>query len=89
MAPDFHLGEQFIRTNAAFTVLAPVGIDPNKKGVQVCTVNYTNSSGSMVLITPPANAHAIGTWNITNWTEIVYRYWPPSGPTNAYSTPVF
>ena len=89
MAPDFSLGEQFISTNAAFTVLAPVGISSAKTTVQICTVSYTNSTAAVVVITPPANVHALGTWNVTNWTEITFRYYPPSGPTNAYALPVF
>jgi len=89
MAPDFTHGVEFISTNAAFTVLAPVGVSSKKTTEQVVTVNYTNTTAAVVVITPPANVHTVGTWNVTNWTEITYKYWPPSGPTNAYSLPVF
>lgn len=53
----------------------------------------TNSSGSLQTITPPANVHQTGTWNVTNVTKIEWLAPPVNGTTirwtNAVATPLW
>lgn len=67
VVPDFSIPEQCFSTNAAFTFLAPSGVDTTAKTVQWTLVNVTNTSASAVLVTVPANCHAVGTMYLTNW----------------------
>lgn len=93
MSPDFTKTISLITTNNAFQVLGYGGKDSSGKDVNWCSIAYTNSAGAgaafVTNITVPVNTHVIGpaTLNLTNWTEILYMYWPPNGPTNAFITP--
>lgn len=88
ITPDFSVEEQLITTNAAFTFLAPVGVDTTLKTVQWHLCNVTNSSASAVAITSPANCHTVGTAWVTNWTAVWFQVYA-SKITNAYYVPVF
>lgn len=88
VTPDFSVPEQLMSTNAAFTFLAPVGVDTTKTTVQWTLVNVTNTTSSAVLITPPANCHAVGTWYCTNLTAIWFQCYAQKF-TNGFAIPVF
>lgn len=93
MSPDFSKLISLIATNNAFQVLGYGGKDSSGKDVNWCTIAYTNSAGLgsafVTNITFAANTHVVGqtTLNLTNWTEVLYEYWSPNGPTNAVVTP--
>ena len=88
MKPDFSLSEQLMSTNAAFTFLAPVGVDSTKTGAQWHLVNVTNTTAVAVLMTSPANVHTVGTPYVTNWSYIWFHCYAGK-ITNAIYTPVF
>lgn len=87
--PDFNVLSSTLKTNANFTWLAPVNLDTSGKVEQWIITHVTNSSGSLITMTAPANVHVCGggAFNCTNWTEVRWQYVPPSGPTNAWSSP--
>lgn len=70
LAPDFYLGSMDIVTNAAFTVLAPVHVNP--KLWETCVVAVTNSTAAAVAITLAGNLHIQGTLFVTNLTILTY-----------------
>lgn len=72
VVPDFTLGYQLFQTNAAFTFLAPVGVDTTKLLAQTAVVFVTNSTAAAVLVTAPANVHTQGTWYVTNVTAFTF-----------------
>lgn len=73
MAPDFTKGYGYIETNAAFTVLAPIGLTATK--AETCVMLVTNSTASAVVITPAAGWKSQGTWYVTNVSAItVFHY---------------
>ncbi len=86
--PDFSKPESLISTNAAFTMVAPVGVDTTKKEAQWTLVNVTNTTAAAVLITAPANVHTVGTMYVTNWTAFWFQCYA-NAITNCYATPVF
>lgn len=88
ITPDFSLPEQLISTNAAFTFLAPVGVDSTKTTAQWHVCNVTNTTAVAVAMTSPANCHTIGTAFVTNWTAVWFQCYA-SKITNAYYTPGF
>lgn len=88
MAPNFTLGYSFISTNAAFTFLAPTGIDTAKLTVQSTVVYVTNSTAAVVVITPPANCHPVGTANVTNLTRCTFECYP-NLVTNVFFVQIF
>jgi hypothetical protein len=88
IVPDFSLPEQLISTNAAFTFLAPVGVDTTKKTVQWTLVNVTNTTAAAVAITAPANVHPVGTAFVTNWTLCYFQCYAQK-ITNLFFVPVF
>lgn len=88
IVPDFSIPEQLMTTNAAFTFLAPVGVDLTKTEVQWTTVNVTNTTAAVVNVTAPANCHAIGTMNVTNWTVFVFQCYAQK-ITNCFAIPSF
>lgn len=89
--PDFTLPCQLMSTNAAFTFLAPVGIDASLTTLQVHAVYVTNSSGnSTVLVSPPANCHPVPTTGmyLTNVTRFTFECYAGK-ITNCFAVPVF
>lgn len=88
ITPDFSLPEQLISTNAAFTFLAPVGVDTTKVTAQWTLVNVTNTTAAAVAITPPANCHGVGTLYVTNWSLCYFQCYAQK-ITNLYCIPVF
>lgn len=88
IVPDFSIPEQLMSTNATFQFLAPVGVDLTKTEVQWTTVNVTNTTAVVVNVTAPANCHAIGTMNVTNWTTFVFQCYAQK-ITNCFAIPSF
>lgn len=88
VTPDFSVPEQLMSTNAAFTFLAPVGVDTTKTTVQWTLVNVTNTTAAAVLITSPANCHTVGTAYVTNLTAVWFQVYAQKF-TNAFYIPVF
>lgn len=88
VTPDFSVPEQLMSTNAAFTFLAPVGVDTTKTTVQWTLVNVTNTTAAAVLITSPANCHTVGTAYVTNLTAVWFQCYAQKF-TNAFYIPVF
>lgn len=88
--PDFAVPTSLLSTNANFTWLAPTHIGGTKAELWMKT-SVTNSSGSLITMTAPANVHVCGAgaMNVTNWTEILWQYFPPSGPTNMFPIPAY
>lgn len=73
MAPDFTKGYGYIQTNAAFTLLAPIGLTASK--AETCVMLVTNSTASAVVITPAAGWKSQGTWYVTNVSAItIFHY---------------
>lgn len=72
VVPDFALGYQLFKTNAAFAFLAPVNVDTTKTLAQTCVVIVTNSTAAAVLVTAPASIHTQGTWYVTNVTTFTF-----------------
>lgn len=87
-APDFSKGYQMFTTNAAFTFLAPIGVDTTKTKAQTAVVLVTNSTAVAVLMTPPSGCYQQGTWYVTNATAVTFFCYP-FGFTNAYALPLF
>lgn len=88
IVPDFSIPCQLMTTNAAFTFLAPVGVDLTKTEMQTTAVYVTNTTAVAVNVTAPANCHAVGTMNITNLTRFTFEVYAGKF-TNLYSVPVF
>lgn len=88
IVPDFSIPCQLMTTNAAFTFLAPVGVDLTKTEMQTTAVYVTNTTAVVVNVTAPANCHAVGTMNITNLTRFTFEVYA-SKFTNCYSVPIF
>jgi hypothetical protein len=88
IVPDFSLPEQLMSTNAAFTFLAPVGVQAGKTVAQWTLVMVTNTTAAAILVTAPANCHAVGTMYITNLTAFWFQCYAQKF-TNCYATPVF
>lgn len=88
VVPDFSLPEQLMSTNAAFTFLAPAGVDTTKTEVQWTLVNVTNTTAVAVAITPPANCHGVGTLFVTNWSLCYFQCYAQK-LTNLFCVPVF
>jgi hypothetical protein len=88
ITPDFSLPEQLMSTNAAFTFLAPVGVNAGKVTAQWTLVMVTNTTAAAVLVTAPANCHAVGTMYVTNLTAFWFQCYAQKF-TNCYATPVF
>jgi hypothetical protein len=86
--PDFSLAEQLMSTNAAFTFLAPVGVDATKTVAQWTLCMVTNTTASAVDVTMPANVHLVGTANVTNLTAFWFQCYAQKF-TNCYATPIF
>jgi hypothetical protein len=86
MAPNFLLGYEFISTNAAFAVLAPINVSSTL--AQTTCMIVTNTTGAMVAITGPANCHTLGTLNVTNLTMITFFQYGQRF-TNAVFLPIF
>jgi hypothetical protein len=63
-AVDFNVPYSELITNAAFAFLAPSNVGTIE--YQTCVIMVTNSTGSAVAITAPANVHTTGTMNVTN-----------------------
>jgi hypothetical protein len=59
------------QTNAAFAWLGFTGISSTQ--YQTAVVWLTNNSGSLFAFTAPANCHTLGTLNVTNLTECVFK----------------
>jgi hypothetical protein len=73
--PDMRKGYQMITTNAAFTFLAPIGVDTTKTLAQTAVVFITNSTAAAVVMTPQVAWHIQGTWYVTNVSSItVFQY---------------
>lgn len=87
--PDFAIRTSTLSTNASFTWLLPTHLDGSGKVEQWIKTSVTNSSGSLITMTAPAGCHVCGAGanNVTNWTEILWQYYPPSGPTNYWPIP--
>lgn len=89
MAPDFSKGYDAISTNNNFTFLAPINTDANLKFVETTVKKVTNTSGTNILASLPANINAVpgSVWYITNvswFTFVVYG----SEQTNCYAVPI-
>ena len=85
MQPDFARAFTTIITNAAFTVLPPVNVDPNR--FEQTMMRITNSTAAAVLITPPANVNAFGTWYVTNITYLSFSH-AGMWETNCIASPI-
>lgn len=88
ITPDFTVAEQLITTNAAFTFLAPVGVDVGKVEAQWTLVHVTNTTAAAVAITSPANCHTVGTAFVTNLTDVWFNCYAQKF-TNAFYVPIF
>jgi hypothetical protein len=90
IVPDFTPGKgfQLMTTNAAFTFLAPIGIDTTKTTVQTTAIYVTNTTAAVVIVTPPANCHAVGTMNVTNLTRFTFECYAQKF-TNVFGVPIF
>lgn len=88
MAPDFAKGYCWISTNAAFAFLSPLNLDYTKAQTTVMIV--TNSSGTAILATMPANVHLVpgSAAYITNASAATFFHYPYVG-TNCYLVPLF
>lgn len=86
MAPNFSLMAQDITTNAAFTFLAPIGVNQNY--FERCMVFVTNSTAAAVLATMPANVHGYGTPYVTNLTKFTFEHYGKVY-TNCNAEPIF
>lgn len=74
-------------TNTSFTFALPQGVGTTTYDTTI--VDVTNSSGSVITITPPPGCyHFLGTWNCTN-ESIVTFYHRSGGITNGICTPLF
>lgn len=69
-APNFFLPYSLFSTNAAFAFLAPLNVSATN--AQTAVVMVTNSTGSSVVVTAPANVHTQGTWNVTNVSTFTF-----------------
>lgn len=69
-APNFFLPYSIFATNAAFAFLAPLNVSATN--AQTAVVMVTNSTGSSVVVTAPANVHIQGTWNVTNVSTFTF-----------------
>lgn len=88
IVPDFSIPCQLMTTNAAFTFLAPVGVDLTKTEMQTTAVYVTNTTAVVINITVPANCHSVGTANCTNLTRVTFEVYAQKW-TNAFFVPVF
>lgn len=88
IVPDFALGYQLITTNAAFTFLAPAGVDTTKTLAQTTVVLVTNTTAAAVAVTAPANVHTQGTWYVTNVTSFTFFQYAQKF-TNATALPLW
>lgn len=91
LTPDFTKAVTWLTTNAAFTFLAPVGVNLN--AWETTTTFVTNSTASVVAITCPTAGVATGqiktngVWNVTNLTAITWNHL--GNFTNAIAYPIF
>ena len=86
--PDFSNPENYLTTNAAFTFLAPLGVDTTHKTTQWTLMCVTNTTGSAVLATAPANCYSVGTPYITNLTYFWFHTYAGQW-TSMLATPIF
>ena len=74
-------------TNSSFTFAQPINVQAN--GYNQPVIDVVNSLGSLIIITPEPEWHALlGTWNCTNHS-IVSLFIYPGVVTNAICTPLF
>lgn len=87
--PDFAVMGSTLSTNNNFKWLPPTHLDTTGKAEQWIITHITNSLGTLITMTAPDNVHVCGggAMNVTNWTEIRWQYYPPSGPTNCWPSP--
>jgi hypothetical protein len=81
------LRSQVCFTNASFAFAQPINVNPAQ--VPQPVVGVTNSSGSLISITPNPSWHIVpnSIWNCTNWTMVTL--WITPWITNAACTPIF
>lgn len=89
MSPDFTKGIATIKTNAAFKILQPVGIDAAKLTYQYAIQIFTNSTAAALAITPSDNCHAVGVQFVTNVTQVLTEYDSSLNITNQYFVTIF
>ena len=85
-APNFALVNTSLATNQNFALQPAVNASPTAYNSLV--IDITNSSGSLITITPPTGWKVEGTWNITNET-IISLYAPGNRWTNAVAYPLW
>ena len=74
-------------TNASFTFGLPINVQAD--GYTTTIVTITNSSGSLITITPAASWHNLGgIWNCTNWSYLTLDI-QAGNFTNALCSPAF
>ena len=83
-ALSFSVPYQSIITNAAFTLIPPIGFVATAYNATACDV--TNTTGAVVVITPCPGWLTEGTWNVTNISEI--SLFARAGWTNAICLPI-
>jgi hypothetical protein len=88
--PDFTVSAQLMSTNAAFTFLAPVGVDTTKLTMQTTAIYVTNTTAAAVLVTAPANCHPVPATGmyVTNLTRFTFEVYAQKF-TNCFAVPVF
>lgn len=88
VVPDFTQKFSLLGTNAAFTFLPPVGVDPTATSVQSIAIYVTNSTTVAIAITPPAMCHTSGTMNVTNLSRLTVETYG-GVITNMFCDPIF
>lgn len=73
-------------TNAAFTFLSPVNVSTTN--YQTCVLMVTNTTGSAVLATAPANCHSEGVMYVTNVSTYTF-FNNPGKWTNCIGFPLY
>lgn len=86
VTPDFSIPAQLFGTNASFTFLPPINIDPTHLTLQRTTIFVTNSSSSVINVTAPANCAFYGTMNVTNISVFTFETYAGLF-TNMYALP--
>jgi hypothetical protein len=80
------LREQTLYTNANFTFGLPINV--TAASYNDPAIDVTNSSGSLIAITPQGLWHTTGTWNCTNWSRVLLNI-IPNVITNAICVPIW
>lgn len=88
VVPDFSIPVNYFSTNAAFTFLAPIGVDTTKKTYQRTYVYVTNTTAAAKAVTAPAATRAAGTMFVTNLTKFEFETYAQQW-TNCIATPIF